>query len=100
MYYNRLAGYLRNSFSEPFERTDASHGRRQVGINANWARPRLGRRPPLTEEDLRIHAWLNERLAALHRERRGLWPRVKRLFRAIVRSMSWPFVPKERFNTD
>ena len=26
-------------------------------------------RPPLTAEDLRIHAWINERLAALHQER-------------------------------
>ena len=26
-------------------------------------------RPPLTAEDLRSHAWINERLAALHQER-------------------------------
>jgi hypothetical protein len=54
----------------------------------------------LTEEDLRIHAWLNERLAAIHYERHGLWPRANRLFRAIARFMLWPFVGKERFNTD
>ena len=35
-------------------------------------------RPPLTAEDLRIHAWINERLAALHRERHGLWAKVRR----------------------
>jgi hypothetical protein len=38
-----------------------------------------GRRP-LTEEDIRLHAWLNERLAMLHRERHGLWPRMQRFF--------------------
>src|SRR5262245_37364142 len=35
-------------------------------------------RPPLTEEDIRLHARLNERLAALHYERYGLWPRLRR----------------------
>lgn len=34
---------------------------------------------PLTEEDLRLHARLNERLAALNYERYGLWPRLRRL---------------------
>ena len=38
----------------------------------------LDYRPPLTAEDLRIHAWINERLAALHRERHGLWAKVRR----------------------
>jgi hypothetical protein len=41
--------------------------------------PRPADRPPLTEEDIRLHAWLNERLAALHRERHGLWPTIRRL---------------------
>ena len=35
-------------------------------------------RPLLTAEDLRIHAWINERLAALHREPHGLWAKVRR----------------------
>jgi hypothetical protein len=35
-------------------------------------------RPPLSEEDIRLHAWLNERLASLHRERYGLWPKIRR----------------------
>ena len=34
-------------------------------------------RKPLTKEDLRIHAWLNERLAELHRERHGVWTKVR-----------------------
>ena len=37
----------------------------------------LDYRPPLTAEDLRIHAWINERLAALHQERHGLWAKVR-----------------------
>jgi hypothetical protein len=39
----------------------------------------LDDRPPLTPEDLRIHAWINERLAAFHRERRGPWAKLRRL---------------------
>jgi len=34
---------------------------------------------PLTDEDIRIHAWLNDRLAELHYQRHGLWPRLRRL---------------------
>jgi hypothetical protein len=100
MYYNRLAGYFRHSFSEPFERAATTLRRRQVRMSLGWTRARAGRRPPWTEEDARIHAWLNERLAVLHYERHGLWPRAKRLFRAIGRFLSWPFVRKGRFNTD
>jgi hypothetical protein len=61
---------------------------------------RFGQRQPLTEEDTRIHAWLHERLALLHYERYGLWPRANRLLRAIARFILWPFVRKERFKTD
>jgi hypothetical protein len=97
---HRLADYFRHSFSEPFERAKATHRPQQVRISTGWTRARPGHRLPLTEEDLRIHAWLNERLAAIHYERHGLWPRANRLFRAIARFMLWPFVGKERFNTD
>jgi hypothetical protein len=34
--------------------------------------------PPLSAEDVRIHARLMERLAALNYERYGLWPRLRR----------------------
>jgi hypothetical protein len=37
------------------------------------------RRPP-SAEDLRLHAWLTERLAELRYERHGLWPRLRRFF--------------------
>ena len=33
---------------------------------------------PLTAEDIRLHAWLTERLAVLHYERHGLWPKLQR----------------------
>ena len=36
--------------------------------------------PPLTAEDIRIHAWINERLVALDRERHGLRSTVRRFF--------------------
>jgi hypothetical protein len=38
----------------------------------------LDYRPPLTAEDLRIHGWINERLAVLHRERNSLWAKLRR----------------------
>jgi hypothetical protein len=104
MYYNRLDGYFRHSFSEPFEpvfeRAMAPHGLGRVRISDDWTRVRRRRRPPLTEEDLRIHAWLSERLEALRHERHGLWPRAARFFRAIARFLLWPFVRKARINTD
>jgi len=34
--------------------------------------------PPRRAEDIRIQAWLTERLAVLHYERHGLWPRLRR----------------------
>jgi hypothetical protein len=45
--------------------------RRGTGLGSS-ARPRL------SAEDIRIHAWLIERLAVLHHERHGLWPRLRR----------------------
>jgi hypothetical protein len=44
--------------------------------------------PPPTAEDIRLHAWLSERLALLHYERHGLWPKVRR-FLFGNRLMSW-----------
>jgi hypothetical protein len=42
-------------------------------------------RTPPTAEDIRIHAWLSDRLAALDRNRSGLWPRLLRFLRTIAR---------------
>jgi len=41
------------------------------------ADPRFGTRP-LTAEDIRIHAWLTQRQAAVDYERHGVWPRLRR----------------------
>jgi hypothetical protein len=35
-------------------------------------------RPSLSAEDIHLHAWLTERLAMLHYERHGLWPKLRR----------------------
>jgi hypothetical protein len=35
-------------------------------------------RQPLSADEVRIHAWLNKRLAWLHYQRHGLWPRLRR----------------------
>jgi hypothetical protein len=50
--------------------------RREAMGTSPWPAERL----PLTEEDILLHAWLHERLLALHRERHGLWPSVRRFF--------------------
>jgi len=34
--------------------------------------------PALTAEDIRIHAWLVERLAVVNYEQHGLWPKLRR----------------------
>jgi hypothetical protein len=36
--------------------------------------------PPPNAEDIRVHVWLSERLAALPAHRQGLWSRLRRLF--------------------
>ncbi len=97
---HRLPEYLRLSASEPLERAKAPHMPRQARMRTSWTRSRPGHRLPLTEADTHIHAWLMERVAALDYERHGLWPKAKRLLRAIARFMLWPFVSKERFNND
>ena len=40
---------------------------------------RLTTWPAISDEDIRIHAWVAERLALIHHERYGLWPRLRRL---------------------
>jgi hypothetical protein len=42
--------------------------------------PWFAYRPPLRDEDIRVHAWLNERLTAVDRKRHGLWPKIRRFF--------------------
>jgi len=38
----------------------------------------LDNRPSLTAEDIRLHAWINERLAVVHREQHSLWAKARR----------------------
>jgi hypothetical protein len=54
--------------------------RREIHLREQREKPNRAGRPAPSAEDIRIHAWLNERLAALHYERHGLWPRVRRFF--------------------
>ena len=39
----------------------------------------LRRRRLPSAEEIRLHGWLAERLAVLHHERHGLWPKLRRL---------------------
>jgi hypothetical protein len=48
-------------------------GHRQALGTNDWFAP-----PAPTAEDIRMHAWIDERLAQLHRERYGVWSRVRR----------------------
>jgi len=96
----RMAEYFRHALSEPFERAESPHTPRQVGMSSGRTWARFNHRLSLTEEDMLIHARLFVRLAAIRYESHGLWPRAKRLLRAIARILLWPFVRKERINSD
>jgi len=49
-----------------------------VGRERERSNRRSTDRPPLSVEDIRIHALLAERVAVLHYERHGLWPKFRR----------------------
>jgi hypothetical protein len=38
----------------------------------------LDSQPQPTAEDIRIHSWINERLAVINRERNSIWAKVKK----------------------
>jgi hypothetical protein len=73
------------------EQQDAGNGtrlaRREDQESSRWSTIR--RRP--TAEDIRMHAWLAKRLAALHYERHGLWPKLRRflLGKRLVRWLGY-----------
>jgi hypothetical protein len=69
------AGRGKIDFRQQRETRDGTEPARRQSEGANkW----FTARPQLSAEDIRLHAWLSERLAALHRERYGLWPRFRR----------------------
>jgi hypothetical protein len=85
-YFNQHPEVSRDEFLlEAIRREIRFREERKTGNGAGLAR-REGQgtsgwyiaRPPLTAEDILIHAWLNERLAMLHYERHGLWPKLRR----------------------
>jgi hypothetical protein len=51
--------------------------------------------PRLTAEDIRLPAWLADRLAVVHYEQHGLWPRL-RWFLFGNRLVRWLTVPAPR----
>jgi len=94
---SRLSGRVRHYFDEHPEASREEfllealrreiHFRRQRQLGKEAGRVRWegartssssAARPPLSAEDICIHAWLAERLALLHYERYGLWPRLRR----------------------
>ena len=80
---NRALGGLDGGSRSSEVQTPGSAQQVLTSLKKAWTRPAY--RTPPTEEDVRIQAWLNERLLALHRERYGLWPRLLRFLRAIPR---------------
>ena len=85
-YFDRPPRVSREEFLlETLQREIHFRAHKEPGRGAALARPqaqppsrRCTARPPLSAEDIRIHAWLTERLAMLHYERHGLWPKLRR----------------------
>ena len=71
-------------------RNGTENGPWQDRLDGQQTLPWSVHRPSLSEEDIRIHAWLSERLAKLHYERYGLWPGLRRfLFGYLLSASSW-----------
>jgi hypothetical protein len=60
------------------EQRETTNGAGNVRRENQGARRPSVARPPLSAEDIRIHARLNERLALNNYERYGLWPKLRR----------------------
>jgi hypothetical protein len=60
------------------EQTETESGARLVARNGEGINRWSSARRPLSAKDIRLHAWLSERLAVLHYERHGVWPKVRR----------------------
>jgi hypothetical protein len=85
-YFDRHPELAREKFLlEALRREIALREQREIEEEAGLAQPEGEKanrgpiaRPRLTAEDVRIHAWLSERVAAVYYERHGLWPRLRR----------------------
>jgi hypothetical protein len=75
-YFDRHPEVSREAFLLDAVQREIDSRERQV----KQAASRHGRRHRIqpSAEDLRIHNWLNERLAAVHRERYGWWSKIRR----------------------
>lgn len=62
------------------EQKKTTSGTRSVRPEGDGASPRPATWPTLSNEDIRIHARLAEHVAAVHHERHGLWPKIRRFF--------------------
>jgi hypothetical protein len=60
------------------EQREAENGAGPWRREGEWTNRWPTARPPLSAEDIRIHAWLSARLAMLSYERYGLWPKLRR----------------------
>jgi hypothetical protein len=58
---------------DPMPPVNRLAGRWRASGAASARRPR-----PQSAEEIRLHAWLSERVALLHHERHGLWPKLRR----------------------
>ena len=62
------------------EQQDVEHEAGRARRACEGTQPAVRRSAPAqAHEDIRLHAWLSERLAVLHYERHGLWPKLRRL---------------------
>jgi hypothetical protein len=62
------------------EQKETSNRARPLRSEGDGPKGRSAAWPRLSTDDNRIHARLAEHLALVHRERHGLWPKLRRLF--------------------
>ncbi|MGO9109416.1 MAG: hypothetical protein ACLP9L_09295 [Thermoguttaceae bacterium] len=59
------------------EQRETRNGAGTVHREGEWTNRRSTARPAKSEEDVENQAWLAERLAVIHHERHGLWPKLR-----------------------
>jgi hypothetical protein len=63
---------------------------RQMGNERGYARSLGKRTAKQIAEEIRIHAWLIERMHVLHYEEHALWPRLRRFGSRLARFLGLP----------